>query len=44
MKTVRDIPASASVANSQADGPASFEDNVFDALLDSGGKIDELFG
>ena len=44
MKTVRDIPASASGANSQADGPASFEDNVFDALLDSDGKIDELFG
>lgn len=44
MKTVRDIPASASGANSQVNQAASFEDNVFDALLDSDGKIDELFG
>ena len=44
MKNVRDIPASASGANSQNDKSASFEDDVFDALLGSDGNIDELFG
>jgi len=44
MKNVRDIPASASGANSQGDGRASFEDEVFDTLLGSDGNIDNLFG
>ena len=44
MKNVRDIPASASGANSQNDKSNSFEDDVFDALLGSDGNIDELFG
>jgi len=44
MKNVRDIPASASGANSQGDGKASFEDEVFNTLLGSDGNIDELFG
>tara|TARA_R100000656_G_scaffold74168_1_gene55118 strand:- start:179 stop:1039 length:861 start_codon:yes stop_codon:yes gene_type:complete len=44
MKNVRDIPATASGANSQNDKSASFEDDVFDALLGSDGNIDELFG
>jgi hypothetical protein len=44
MKNVRDIPASASGANSQGDAQSSFEDEVFDALLGSDGNIDNLFG
>jgi hypothetical protein len=44
MKNVRDIPASASGANSQGDGKPSFEDEVFDTLLGSDGNIDNLFG
>tara|TARA_Y100001963_G_C6780417_1_gene449549 strand:- start:383 stop:1240 length:858 start_codon:yes stop_codon:yes gene_type:complete len=44
MKNVRDIPASASGANSQAEGTASFEDEVFNTLLGSDGNMDELFG
>ena len=44
MKNVRDIPASASGANSQVEGAKSFEDNVFDALIDSDGDLDNLFG
>ena len=44
MKNVRDIPASASGANSQVEGAKSFEDNVFDALVDSDGDLDNLFG
>lgn len=44
MKSVRDIPASASGANSQGDGRPSFEDEVFDALLGSDGNVDNLFG
>ena len=44
MKNVRDIPASASGANSQGDGRPSFEDEVFDTLLGSDGNIDNLFG
>ena len=44
MKNVRDIPASASGANSQADGKPSFEDEVFETLLGRDGEIDNLFG
>tara|TARA_R100001129_G_C5282117_1_gene237201 strand:- start:256 stop:1131 length:876 start_codon:yes stop_codon:yes gene_type:complete len=43
MKNVRNIPASASGANSQ-ESPKSFEDDVFDALMGSDGDIDNLFG
>jgi len=43
MKTVRDIPASASGANSQGQAQ-SMEDSVFDALLGTDGNIDDLFG
>jgi hypothetical protein len=43
MKNVRDIPATASGANSQSDGKSSFEDEVFDTLLGSDGNIDNLF-
>ena len=44
MRNVRDIPASASGANSQGDGRPSFEDEVFDTLLGSDGNVDNLFG
>ena len=44
MKNVRDIPASASSANSQGNDKESFEDEVFNALLGSDGDIDNLFG
>ena len=44
MKNVRDIPASASSANSQGDAKGSFEDEVFDALIGSDGDLDNLFG
>jgi len=44
MKNVRDIPASASGANSQGNDNASFEDEVFNSLLGSDGDIDNLFG
>ena len=44
MRNVRDIPASASGANSQGDGRPSFEDEVFDTLIGSDGDIDNLFG
>ena len=44
MKNVRDIPASASGANSQGDAKPSFEDEVFDTLLGSDGDIANLFG
>ena len=44
MKNVRDIPASASGANSQGDAKGSIENEVFDALLGSDGDIDNLFG
>ena len=44
MQNVRNIPASASGANSQGDGKPSFEDEVFDTLLGSDGNIDNLFG
>jgi len=44
MKNVRNIPASASGANSQGDSRGSFEDEVFDALIGSDGNVDNLFG
>tara|TARA_X000001382_G_scaffold317_1_gene452 strand:- start:783 stop:1640 length:858 start_codon:yes stop_codon:yes gene_type:complete len=44
MQNVRNIPASASGANSQGDARPSFEDEVFNTLLDSDGNIDNLFG
>tara|TARA_Y100000310_G_C20682335_1_gene816705 strand:- start:142 stop:1023 length:882 start_codon:yes stop_codon:yes gene_type:complete len=44
MKNVRDIPASASGANSQGNDQANYQDQVFDALLKSDGDIDNLFG
>ena len=44
MKNVRDIPATASGANSQSDGRTGFEDEVFDTLLGSDGNLDDLFG
>ena len=44
MQNVRNIPASASGANSQGDARPSFEDEVFDTLLGSDGNIDNLFG
>jgi len=44
MQNARNIPATASGVNSQGDSSASFEDDVFDALLGSDGNIDNLFG
>jgi hypothetical protein len=44
MKNVRDIPASASGANSQGNDSKNIQDEVFDALLGSDGDIDNLFG
>ena len=44
MQNVRNIPATASGANSQGDGRPSFEDEVFNTLLDSDGNVDNLFG
>jgi len=43
MKKVRDIPTSASGANS-AKTDKNYDDSVFDALVDSDGDIDNLFG
>ena len=43
MKNVRNIPTSASGANSAKGGDKSFEDNVFDALKGTD-EIDDLFG
>ena len=43
MKTVRDIPVSASSANN-AGQPVKQNDAVFDALLNSDGNIEELLG
>ena len=43
MKNVRDIPASASGANSQG-ASQSQDDQVFDALLGNDGELDNLFG
>tara|TARA_Y100000310_G_scaffold187403_1_gene187443 strand:- start:67 stop:939 length:873 start_codon:yes stop_codon:yes gene_type:complete len=44
MKNVRNMPASASGANSQSDGEGSHEDKVFDKLLGMDTGIDKLFG
>ena len=44
MQNARNIPATASGVNSQGDSSASFEDDVFDALLGSDGNVDNLFG
>ena len=44
MQNVRNIPATASGANSQGNESASFEDDVFNTLLDSDGSVDNLFG
>ena len=43
MKNVRDIPASQGASNN-AGKPNSVNDNVFDALLNSDGNIEELLG
>ena len=43
MKNVRDIPTSQSAANN-AGKPNNLNDNVFDALLNSDGNIEELLG
>ena len=43
MKNVRDIPASASGANSAQDGAKSFNDEVFDAINGTD-SVDDLFG
>ena len=43
MKNVRDIPTSQSASNN-AGKPNSQNDNVFDALLNSDGNIEELLG
>ena len=44
MKNVRNIPTSASGANSQSSKEQSIEDNVFDALKGVDGDLDNLFG
>jgi len=44
MQNARNIPNTASGVNSQGDSSASFEDDVFDALLGSDGNVDNLFG
>ena len=44
MQNARNIPATASGANSQGSNSQTLEDNVFDALLGSDGDIDNLFG
>ena len=44
MKNVRNMPASASGANSQSDGEGTSEDKVFDKLLGMDASIDKLFG
>ena len=43
MKTVRNIPASASGANSQGSKEQSVDDNIFDSLKDLDGNLDNLF-
>lgn len=43
MKNVRNIPTSQSASNN-AGNPVSHNDNVFDALLNSDGNIEELLG
>ena len=44
MQKVRNIPTSASGANSQGSKEQSMEDNVFDALKGVDGDLDNLFG
>ena len=44
MKTVRNIPTSASGANSQGSKEQSMEDNVFNALKGVDDELDNLFG
>ena len=44
MKNVRNIPTSASGANSAKGSDKSFEDSVFDAINGSDDNIDNLFG
>ena len=44
MKNVRNIPASASGANSQGSKEQSMEDNVFNALKGVDDDLDNLFG
>ena len=44
MKNVRDIPTSASGANSQGSKEQSIEDNVFNALKGVDDDLDNLFG
>ena len=44
MRTVRNIPASVSGANSQGTGEKSVEDSIFDALAGNDGELDNLFG
>ena len=43
MKTVRNIPTSASGANSQGSKEQSMDDNIFDSLKDLDGNLDNLF-
>ena len=44
MRTVRNIPASVSGANSQGTSEKSVEDSIFDALTGTDGELDNLFG
>jgi len=44
MKNVRNMPTSASGANSQSDGEGTSEDKVFDKLLGMDASVDKLFG
>ena len=44
MRTVRNIPTSASGANSQGSKEQSAEDNIFDSLKSVDGDLDNLFG
>ena len=44
MKNVRNIPTSASGANSQGSKEQSIENNVFDALKGVDDELDNLFG
>ena len=44
MRTVRNIPASVSGANSQGTSEKSVEDSIFDALTGTDGDLDNLFG
>jgi len=44
MKNVRNIPTSASGANSQGNNQKNPDDSIFDALLGTDGELDNLFG